>query len=86
MNGRETRAISRWEPTSQYCSGCGYQWGKLDLSVRELVCLGCGKQQDRDGNAAANIENVGVGRTHDAKRTGRACKTWYDYWSIAVPA
>jgi putative transposase len=40
-----------------------------------LSCLGCGKRQDRDRNAAANIENVGVGRTHDAKRTGRACKT-----------
>lgn len=73
--GRETVVISRWEPTSQYCSDCGDRWGKLDLSVRELSCLGCGKRQDRDRNAAANIENVGVGRTHDAKRTGRACKT-----------
>lgn len=78
MYGRETRVISRWEPTSQYCSDCGYRWGRLDLSVRELVCLGCGTKQDRDSNAAKNIDNVGVGRIHDAKRTGSECKTSWE--------
>jgi putative transposase len=73
--GREFVVISRWEPTSQVCSKCGYKWGKLDLSVRELVCLSCGTQHDRDGNAAKNIEKVGVGHTHDSKWTGRECKT-----------
>jgi hypothetical protein len=34
---RELQVISRWQPTSQYCSACGFKWGKLDLSVRELV-------------------------------------------------
>lgn len=58
---RETRIISRWEPTSQYCADCGYRWGKLDLSIREWVCLGCGLTQDRDENASRNIENVGAG-------------------------
>jgi putative transposase len=32
--GREFRVISRWEPTSQVCSDCGFKWGKLDLSIR----------------------------------------------------
>jgi putative transposase len=73
--GREFVVISRWEPTSQICSECGYKWGKLDLSVRELVCFSCGTQHDRDGNAAKNIEKVGVGHTHDSKWTGRECKT-----------
>jgi putative transposase len=73
--GREFRVISRWEPTSQICSECGYRWGKLDLSVREVVCLSCGTLHCRDGNAAKNIEHVGVGHIHDAKRTGRAGKT-----------
>lgn len=73
--GRELKVISRWEPTSQYCSECGFKWGKLDLSVRELVCLNCGENIDRDGNAAKNIENVGVGHTHDAKWTGSKCKS-----------
>lgn len=75
MYSREVRVISRWEPTSQYCSDCGYQWGKLDLSVREIICLSCGTLQDRDGNAATNIKQVGVGHTHDTKWTGSGCKT-----------
>ncbi|MBE9032995.1 transposase [filamentous cyanobacterium LEGE 11480] len=28
--GREVSVISRWAPTSQTCSECGYRWGKLD--------------------------------------------------------
>uniref|UniRef100_UPI00341D53C4 zinc ribbon domain-containing protein n=1 Tax=Okeania sp. SIO2F4 TaxID=2607790 RepID=UPI00341D53C4 len=30
--GRDFRVISRWEPTSQKSSNCGFQGGKLDLS------------------------------------------------------
>ncbi len=76
---REVQVISRWEPTRQCCSSCGYRWGKLDVkldvSVREVVCLNCGILHDRDENAAKNIEAVGVGQTHDVKWTGRECKT-----------
>ncbi len=72
---REFVVISRWEPTSQVCSYCGYRWGKLDLSVREIVCVNCGNHHDRDDNASKNIEKVGVGHTHDSKRAGRECKT-----------
>ncbi|WP_445174326.1 zinc ribbon domain-containing protein [Microcoleus sp.] len=67
--------ISRWEPTSQVCSDCGYRWGKLDLSVREIVCRNCGTLHDRDDNASKNIEQVGVGHIHDSKWAGRECKT-----------
>lgn len=89
--GREFVVISRWEPTSQICSDCGYRWGKLDLSIREVVCINCNSHHDRDGNAAKNIElsgywgtkdsppkprlKVGVGHIHDSKRAGRKCKT-----------
>lgn len=73
--GREFVVISRWEPTSQVCSDCGYRWGKLDLKVREIVCMNCGTLHDRDGNASKNIEQVGVGHIHDSKRTGRKHKT-----------
>ena len=73
---REVRVINRWQPTSQYCSSCGYRWGKLDLSVREIVCLGCSRKVCRDKNAAENLNNlVGVGHTHDSKRTVREHKT-----------
>jgi putative transposase len=81
--GREFVVISRWEPTSQVCSDCGYRWGKLDLKVRELVCMNCGTLHDRDDNASKNIEQavlracreVGAGHVHDSKRTRRECKT-----------
>jgi len=80
---RDFAVISRWEPTSQVCSECGYHWGKLDLSVRRVVCLNCGVEHDRDDNASTNIEKavlrvgreVGVGQIHDSKWTGSACKT-----------
>jgi putative transposase len=67
--GRELRVISRWEPTSQICSDCGYKWGKLDLSIRSVICINCGSEHDRDENAAKNINQVGIGHCHDSKRT-----------------
>jgi putative transposase len=73
--GRDFRVISRWEPTSQKCSECGFKWGKIDLSVRSILCLDCGIEQDRDENASKNIEMVGMGHRHDLKCTSRDCKT-----------
>jgi putative transposase len=72
---REFRVISRWEPTSQVCSSCGFKWGKLDLKVRDILCINCGEHHDRDINAAININKVGVGHSHDSKRTQRLCKS-----------
>lgn len=70
---REVRTINRWEPTSQICSCCGYQWGKLDLSIRSVLCVNCGAEHDRDENASKNIEAAGLCRPEwaDAKQ----CKT-----------
>ena len=73
--GREFKVISRWEPTSQVCSDCGFKWGKIDLSIRSVLCLNCGIEQDRDENAAKNIEQVGMGNRHDSKRALRDCQT-----------
>jgi putative transposase len=73
--GRKFVVISRWEPTSQSCSDCGFKWGKVDLSVRSILCLGCGSEHDRDENASVNIEKVGIGHCHDSKRTSRQNKT-----------
>lgn len=72
---RDFRVISRWEPTSQTCSCCGYRWGKIDLSVRSVLCLNCYTGHDRDENAAKNINKVGIGHCHDSKRTQRRSKT-----------
>jgi len=73
--GRHFSTVSRWEPTSQVCSDCGYKWGKLDLGVRTVTCLHCGATHDRDENAAKNIDIVGIGNCHDSKRTRRDGKT-----------
>ena len=73
--GRKFVVISRWEPTSQICSDCGFKWGKLDLKVRTVACVSCGSEHDRDENAAKNIEKVGIGHCHDSKRTGSDSKT-----------
>jgi putative transposase len=67
--GRVFNVISRWEPTSQICSDCGYKWGKLDLSIRSVLCVNCGAEHDRDENAAKNINEVGIRHCHDSKRT-----------------
>ena len=65
--GRNFKVISRWEPTSQVCSSCGFRWGKLDLKIRSVKCLSCGTEHDRDLNAAINIQKVGMGHRHDSK-------------------
>jgi len=69
--GREFRIISRWEPTSQTCSCCGFRGGKLDLSIREWICLGCNTTHDRDVNAAVNIKAAGG---HSEAQNGRGDK------------
>ncbi|MDH6060404.1 hypothetical protein NWP17_08125 [Chrysosporum bergii ANA360D] len=57
------------------CSGCGYGWGKIDLSVRSVLCLSCNTLADKDENAAKNIKMVGMGHRQDLKSTGSDCKT-----------
>ena len=79
--GRTFTVISRWEPTSQVCSDCGFKWGKLDLKIRSVKCLNCGTEHDRDENAAKNIQKVGTGYRHDSKRAVREHKTT----SVAIP-
>ncbi|WP_287290041.1 RNA-guided endonuclease TnpB family protein, partial [Okeania sp. SIO2B9] len=69
--GRDFQVISRWEPTSQTCSSCGFKGGKLDLQVREWECLNCGAKHDRDENAAINILVAGG---HSETKNGRGGK------------
>jgi putative transposase len=73
--GKTFQVINRWAPTSQVCSSCGFRWGKIDLSVRSVVCLNCHTEHDRDENASKNIEMVGTGNWHDFKWTGSDSKT-----------
>ncbi|MEH2399361.1 hypothetical protein [Nostoc sp.] len=45
------------------------------MSIRSILCLSCNTEHDRDGNAAKNINKVGMGNRHDSKRTQRNCQT-----------
>ena len=58
--GKQISKISRWYPSSQICSDCGFSSGKKSLSIREWTCTNCGGHHDRDINASINILNEGL--------------------------
>ena len=51
----------RWYPSSKLCSGCGTRNGVLALGERAWTCAGCGAQNDRDVNAAINLQRLATG-------------------------
>ena len=57
---KQVSKISRWYPSSQICSDCGFSSGKKSLSIREWICTSCGSHHDRDINASINILNEGL--------------------------
>lgn len=57
---KQVSEISRWYPSSQICSDCGFNSGKKSLSIREWTCTNCGSHHDRDINASINILNEGL--------------------------
>lgn len=57
---KQVSKISRWYPSSQICSDCGFSSGKKPLSIREWTCTNCGSHHDRDINASINILREGL--------------------------
>lgn len=58
---RIVQKISRFYPSSQTCSCCGYVNPEVkDLDVRQWICPKCNTQHLRDLNAAINIRNEGL--------------------------
>ena len=57
---KQISKISRWYPSSQICSDCGFSSGKKPLSVREWTYTNCGSHHDRDINASINILHEGL--------------------------
>jgi putative transposase len=54
--------ISRWFPSSHICPDCLTQQPKMDLSVREWICINqlCNQTHDRDEAASRNIRAEGI--------------------------
>ena len=57
---KQVSKISRWFPSSQICSSCGFKSSKKALHIREWACEKCGAHHDRDLNASINILNEGL--------------------------
>ena len=58
--GRVLVVVDRFYPSSKICSVCGHQVSALPLDVREWTCVACGAMNDRDVNAARNLEAAGL--------------------------
>ena len=54
--GAEFVKADRWFASSKLCSHCGWKNNDLTLSDREWWCGGCGVLNERDANAARNLE------------------------------
>ena len=63
MHGGIVIAAPRFYPSSKTCSACGHIVTTLPLSIREWTCPACGGVQDRDHNAAVNLERLAVSST-----------------------
>ncbi len=74
--GRGFVKVPRFYPSSKTCNHCGYVNHALTLGDREWICPNCGKEIDRDLNAAKNIEVKGIeilsgcGAQSDVKQKG----------------
>jgi len=61
---------SRWYPSSQLCSCCGWKNTALTLNDRAWACVQCGARHDRDLNAAINLRPDRIAQW-DARQVAR---------------
>jgi len=54
--GKELVVADRFYPSSKLCSCCGNKKDDLTLADRTYSCYNCGSENDRDFNAAKNLE------------------------------
>ena len=80
--GRTIVKIDRFYPSTQLCSGCGFQnkdiRGMKSLKVREWTCPECGEVHDRDLNASRTIDREGLrilNRRDDGDSSLTECQT-----------
>ena len=62
--------VDRYFPSSQICSGCGYQNHDVnDPGIRYWTCPHCKAEHDRDINAAINILHEGIEKEMYVRKT-----------------
>ena len=59
LYGSQLKIIGRFEPSSKLCSHCKAVKPVLTLGERLFICDTCGHIEDRDVNAAKNINQLG---------------------------
>lgn len=65
-HGKDLIKIYRFTPSSKTCSSCGHKKEQLKLSERTFKCEKCGHEENRDLNAAKNINAFGVAKAKRA--------------------
>jgi IS605 OrfB family transposase len=73
--GKHFVKIDKYFPSTQTCSFCGSISGPKSLATRNWICPDCGKQHDRDINAAQNIKRAGLDTLNKREGNHRSCKT-----------
>ena len=58
--GKAFVTVDKWYPSTKTCHHCGTYNPDVKLGMKEWVCPHCGREIDRDWNAAQNIRDEGV--------------------------
>jgi putative transposase len=70
--GSRVVVVSRWEPSSKTCSGCGWVDDDLRLADRLFHCAICALILDRDLNAATNLAKLAGSSSESQNACGEA--------------
>lgn len=71
--GKIVMEADKWFASSKTCNVCGYVNKDLTISDRTWLCPRCGKEHNRDQNAAINLKNIFVAESNITEGTsGRA--------------
>lgn len=58
--GKIVIEADKWFASSKTCNVCGYVNKDLTISDRSWICPQCGKEHNRDENAAINLKNIAL--------------------------
>lgn len=65
--GKHLIKVDKWYPSSKTCHFCGGYYKDLRLGESKWTCPSCGKELQRDLNAAINIKQEGLRQFHKSR-------------------